>query len=246
MSTSGVNDGRRRVQGLLPPSVKAGLESLSRLCVDVEYELEALDLAVGRARVECERARLDEAALTYRPRSAVTWDLQSRLYGYYNEVRCMYFDRNAIYALAAGRVLRMLLDDQLPAEHDLVVITRLAKERNLLDDGPALAVLLPELRTGDTQVDDVLLPAHRAVTRALGAAHGEDLLWSQAHLTLAELVDDPADVDPPAAPGEPGINAALRAYAQTCHGVAIGLGHEGPAPIPPTAVPAHHDGPWPR
>lgn len=97
----------------------------------------------------------------------------------------------------------------------------------MLDDAGALLEMLPRPLTGNGEVDDVLGRAHRAVLRALGAAGSQELPWSQAHLHLAELVDELSELDPPVGTGEPGINLSLRAYAQGCHGVVLGMAPGG-------------------
>lgn len=219
----------------LPSAVSAGLESLARLCVDMDFALESADLAVGRVRVAYERARQDEAGAVFQPRTAVAWQLESLVYAQYNGIRRLAFERNAAYALAAAAVLQAVVDGRAPDDADLAPAGDPERIRNILDDAGALRDMLPRPVTGNGEVDDVLGRAHRAVLRALGAAGRQELPWSQAHLHLAELVDELTELDPPVAVGEPGINLSLRAYAQGCHGVVLGLAPGGwlaASPVP--------------
>ncbi|UGQ15197.1 hypothetical protein LO772_17500 [Yinghuangia sp. ASG 101] len=211
----------------LPPAVSAGLESLARLCVDVDLALESADLAVGRVRVEYERARQDESGATFQPRTNVAWQMESLVYTHYNGIRRLAFERNAAYALAAASVLQAIVDGRTPGDAELLPAGDVDQVRRILDDAAALRAMLPRPVTGNDEVDDVLGRAHRAVLRALGAAGEQELPWSQAHLHLAELVDEHLDLDPPVAAGEPGINISLRAYAQGCHGVVLGMAPGG-------------------
>lgn len=213
---------------LLPPPVSTGLESLARLCVDMDFALETADLEVGKVRVAYERARQDESGAAFQPRTAVAWQLESLVYAHYNGIRRLAFERNAAYALAAAAVLQAVVDGRTPGDEELVPAGDPDHIRQILDDATALREMLPHPVTGNGEVDDVLGRAHRAVLRALYAAGGsQELPWSQAHLHLAELVDDLAQLDPPVATGEPGINLSLRAYAQGCHGVVLGMAPGG-------------------
>ncbi|MDI2131894.1 hypothetical protein [Yinghuangia seranimata] len=215
-------DGRQ-----LPPTVSTGLESLARLCVDMDFALESADLAVGKVRVAYERARQDESEAVFRPRTSVAWQLESLVYAHFNGIRRLAFERNAAYALAAAAVLQAVVDGRTPSDDDLVPAGEPEQIRQVLDDASALRALLPRPVTGNREVDDVLTAAHEAVLRALGAAGSQELPWLQAHLHLAELVADLSELDPPVATGEPGINLSLRAYAQGCHGVVLGLAPGG-------------------
>ncbi|NUP34610.1 MAG: hypothetical protein HOV66_04915 [Streptomycetaceae bacterium] len=220
---------------LLPPSVSGGLESLARLCVDMDFALESADLAVGKVRVAYERARQDESGASFQPRTAVAWQMESLVYAHYNGIRRLAFERNAAYALAAAAVLQAVVDGRAPGDADLAPAGDPEHIRQVLDDATALREMLSRPVTGNVEVDDVLGRAHRAVLRALGAAGSQELPWSQAHLHLAELVDDLAELDPPVATGEPGINLSLRAYAQGCHGVVLGLAPGGWLAVSPVA-----------
>ncbi|WTW96239.1 hypothetical protein OG216_23975 [Streptomycetaceae bacterium NBC_01309] len=211
----------------LPPAVSCGLESLARLCVDMDFALETADLSVGKVRVAYERARQDESGAAFQPRTTVAWQLESLVYAHYNGIRRLAFERNAAYALAAAAVLQAVVDGRTPGDDDLAPAGDPDHIRHVLDDAGALLEMLPRPLTGNGEVDDVLGRAHRAVLRALGAAGSQELPWSQAHLHLAELVDELSELDPPVGTGEPGINLSLRAYAQGCHGVVLGMAPGG-------------------
>jgi hypothetical protein len=219
----------------LPEPVSDGLESLARLCVDVDFALEEADLAVGRERVAYERARQDESDCEFQPRTAVSWQMESLAYTRYNGVRRLAFERNAAYALGASAILGAVVEGRTPTVADLAPAGDPDRIRHVLDDAGALGGVLPRPVTGNAEVDEVLGRAHRSVLRALGAVGGAELPWSQAHLHLAELVDDLTELDPPVGTGEPGVNLSLRAYAQGCHGVVLGLAPGGwltaPSPV---------------
>ncbi|HSA51972.1 MAG TPA: hypothetical protein VLH10_17930, partial [Yinghuangia sp.] len=186
-------------------------------------------------RVAHERARQDESGATFQPRTAVAWQMESLVYTHYNGIRRLAFERNAAYALAAASVLQAIVDGRVPGDAELVPAGDPDQVRRILDDAAALRDMLPRPITGNNEVDDVLGRAHRAVLRALGAAGEQELPWSQAHLHLAELVDEQARLDPPVSAGEPGINISLRAYAQGCHGVVLGMAPGGWLSAGPTA-----------